>query len=326
MMTKVTTIMISLLVFTHFSAKAQLYSSGNNVISGNNVGVNTNSPSGSIHVKERMVLSGGLGAPGQTNNTWVGFPMIRFHSQKSIPGGSIRHHYWDITSDGSNQFKLRFQQTGSGAVSKFMLSPDQLYLNMNELRLGNVFFSGKAITPNSTMGNYLSLGIYKYGSSWQGKGAMLMSNEAGNLYFLTNTSGSAFSSLSDFQNRTQMSLSSSGTLHLKGRLQIGNIQVPSGFLAAFDGNIIAEKYVCKSSGNWPDYVFGKNYNLRSLYEVEQYVKANSHLPEVPSAEEVAANGVDLEAMNKVLLKKVEELTLYLIDVQKQLDALKAKQQ
>ncbi|MEK7394035.1 MAG: hypothetical protein AAB214_15855 [Fibrobacterota bacterium] len=71
-----------------------------------------------------------------------------------------------------------------------------------------------------------------------------------------------------------------------------------------------------------DYVFEPDYKLASLSEVEAYTKANKHLPEVPSAKEMTENGVDLAAMNMVLLKKVEELTLHAIALQKDVDAQK----
>jgi hypothetical protein len=74
--------------------------------------------------------------------------------------------------------------------------------------------------------------------------------------------------------------------------------------------------------NWPDYVFHEDYKLLSLNEVEQYITENHHLPNVPSAAEVEANGVNIGEMNAILLQKVEELTLYIIDLQKQVDELK----
>jgi hypothetical protein len=67
----------------------------------------------------------------------------------------------------------------------------------------------------------------------------------------------------------------------------------------------------------PDYVFEKNYNLRPLAEVENYINQNKHLPEVPAAKEMEANGVNLGEMNMLLLKKVEELTLYVIELKKE---------
>ncbi|RAJ83318.1 hypothetical protein CLV59_103282 [Chitinophaga dinghuensis] len=84
------------------------------------------------------------------------------------------------------------------------------------------------------------------------------------------------------------------------------------------GTVLAKKVKVTATG-WPDYVFDAGYSLPSLQQVEQYIKANNHLPEVPSAAEVATNGQDLGEMNKVLLKKIEELTLYLIHQQQKYD-------
>jgi hypothetical protein len=74
----------------------------------------------------------------------------------------------------------------------------------------------------------------------------------------------------------------------------------------------------------PDYVFEKDYKLRSLKEVEAYITNNRHLPEVPSAESIENKGANLVDMNLTLLKKVEELTLYVIQQQKEIEALKEK--
>lgn len=70
----------------------------------------------------------------------------------------------------------------------------------------------------------------------------------------------------------------------------------------------------------PDYVFANDYKLKSLDEVEAYIKKNSHLPEIPSAKEIEKNGLMLAEMNMSLLKKIEELTLYSIDQNKKIDA------
>ena len=74
----------------------------------------------------------------------------------------------------------------------------------------------------------------------------------------------------------------------------------------------------------PDYVFEPTYELMPLDEVAAYVKTNKHLPEIPSAAEFAANGVKLGEMSFDLLKKVEELTLYLIELKQENEALKAR--
>lgn len=74
----------------------------------------------------------------------------------------------------------------------------------------------------------------------------------------------------------------------------------------------------------PDFVFKSDYNLRPLSEVENFINVNKHLPEVPGEKEILANGLDLGQMNATLLQKVEELTLYMIQLQKDNDALKTR--
>ena len=80
------------------------------------------------------------------------------------------------------------------------------------------------------------------------------------------------------------------------------------------------------TANWPDYVFAKEYKLPSLKDTEQHIKENGHLQGIPSAEEVKANGIDLGAMNAKLLQKIEELTLYLIEMKKENEQERSKQQ
>jgi hypothetical protein len=72
----------------------------------------------------------------------------------------------------------------------------------------------------------------------------------------------------------------------------------------------------------PDYVFANDYKLKSLLEIESYIKENNHLPEIPSAGEIEKNGLLLAEMNMSLLKKVEELTLYMIEMKKENQKMK----
>lgn len=97
---------------------------------------------------------------------------------------------------------------------------------------------------------------------------------------------------------------------------------------AVNGDILAKSIrVNTSSTCWPDYVFEKDYNLMSLRDLESYIVKNKHLPGIPSASEIdAKNEVDLGEMNALLLEKVEELTRYIIDLQKQIDELKKRKE
>ena len=83
-----------------------------------------------------------------------------------------------------------------------------------------------------------------------------------------------------------------------------------------NGTILTKKVKVTQLG-WSDYVFKPNYNLRTLTEVEQYIKTHQHLPDVPSDKEVKSNGIDVGETQAMLLRKIEELTLYMIEQQKQ---------
>jgi len=113
------------------------------------------------------------------------------------------------------------------------------------------------------------------------------------------------------------------SIDINGNVGIG-ITPTATYKLAVNGGIAATsvKVELPSGGVFPDYVFKKDYKLRSLKEVEAYVTTNSHLPEVPSNAEVAKDGLDVMTMNATLLKKVEELTLYMIQQQKEIEALK----
>ena len=98
-----------------------------------------------------------------------------------------------------------------------------------------------------------------------------------------------------------------------GNVKIGVASTPPGYRFSVDGKAIMEEVNVKLSENWPDYVFAEDYDLPTLESIQNYIQENKHLPEVPSAEEMESNGIDLGVMNMLLLKKVEELTLYLIE-------------
>jgi hypothetical protein len=106
-------------------------------------------------------------------------------------------------------------------------------------------------------------------------------------------------------------------LNNSGNVGIGTTN-PGSYKLAVNGGIHSQSVNVDMTG-WSDYVFKQGYNLPTLQEVNTYIDKNHHLPEIPSEQEVAKNGINLGEMNKLLLKKVEELTLYLIEQNKKLE-------
>ncbi|MFN3840769.1 MAG: hypothetical protein ACK4RF_08680 [Cyclobacteriaceae bacterium] len=116
-------------------------------------------------------------------------------------------------------------------------------------------------------------------------------------------------------------------LHVNGALNASTVQVgsslPGSYKMAVGGKIICEEVVVKLQANWPDYVFEAGYQLPTLEELQLFIAKNKHLPGIPSAKEVADKGVALGEINTKLLQKIEELTLYIIELKKDMETLKA---
>lgn len=109
-----------------------------------------------------------------------------------------------------------------------------------------------------------------------------------------------------------------------GSVGIGTTDIPSPYKLAVKGGIIAEEVRVELYANWPDYVFTPGHRLMSLGEVEEYIVAHGHLPNLPSATEVARDGINLGEMNVKLVEKVEELTLHMIHLEKMIKTLETE--
>jgi len=158
-----------------------------------------------------------------------------------------------------------------------------------------------AITGSShfIFGNSSGHGVINFGN-----------NGAGDLYFRSLPVGN------NINNFNQLMI-----LTNDGRLGIGTWD-PGTYKLAVNGSIRAKSI--KVDTGWADFVFDNDYKLLNIYEVEKFIAFNKHLPDMPSAKEVEENGVNLGEMQSKLLQKIEELTLYIINLQNQVDELNLK--
>lgn len=111
---------------------------------------------------------------------------------------------------------------------------------------------------------------------------------------------------------------------LTGKVGVNTNNTVPGYAFAVAGGIITDEVLILNVEDWPDYVFGQDHTLMSLSDLKAYIDQNSHLPEVPSAQDVEENGINVVEMQKVLLKKIEELTLYTVEQQRLIEELQAK--
>jgi hypothetical protein len=126
-------------------------------------------------------------------------------------------------------------------------------------------------------------------------------------------------------NNADLSLQTNGTTRFTISKATGNVGIgtssPSEKLTVY-GTIYGKEVKVDLSVPGPDYVFEKGYDLPSLEEVKAYIAEHKHLPEVPSAEEMEEKGISLGEMNMILLKKIEEMTLYMIQLKKENEEIK----
>ncbi len=123
---------------------------------------------------------------------------------------------------------------------------------------------------------------------------------------------------------------SAGNLILCGNEQgavgigvLSGASIPAGYLLAVDGKVISEEIKVQLSGSWPDYVFKEDYPLQSFDDLRSFIKQNKHLPNIPAAAEVEKNGIEVGDMQKRMVEKIEELTLYILDLETRLKKLEA---
>ena len=175
---------------------------------------------------------------------------------------------------------------------------------------GNVLITG-AIKGGHN--DWQSLNLYGNSSETDGARIMIGNSSAANggfiKMFAVGTTGKI-----EFSNQNMVVMA----IKANNDIVIGNATQPSNM---FVNGEITTNLVRVNTQEWYDCVFEKDYKLQPLSEVEAYINQYKHLPEIPSEAEVKADGIDVAQMNALLLKKVEELTLYVIELEKRVNGL-----
>jgi hypothetical protein len=106
-----------------------------------------------------------------------------------------------------------------------------------------------------------------------------------------------------------------------GPVQIGSAVAPAGYSLAVNGRAICEELKIQASSNWPDYVFQKNYSLPSFDNLRNFISEHHHLPNIPDAATIEKNGIEVGDMQKHMMEKIEELTLYILQLEEKTNVL-----
>jgi hypothetical protein len=275
-----------------------------------NVGIGTNNPLTQLHLINGGNAGGAGGEIGFSAND-AAYPIALIKSSLNFnsnnrDAGDLFFYTREMLSDpnrAADDLSLRMSIKHNGKIGIGTSDPKyQLHL----ISGGNVGGAGGEIGFSANDGTFPMALI---------KSSLIFTSDnrdAGDLCFYTREKLMSPSRSAD-------DLSLRLTIKNEGNVGIGTA-TPDAPLTV-NGRIHAKEIVVDNN-ILADYVFAPTYNLRPLAEVEQFVKANSHLPEIPSAKEAAQNGVNIGYMQNKLLQKVEELTLYVIELKKENEQMK----
>ena len=206
--------------------------------------------------------------------------------------------FWFRDNDNNTSLVIR----DGGNIGIGTMSPSA------KLTISGSHVSGKGLLNlNSTEGSISAMTFYQGGSY---SGAIFAGTD-NDMYFGTEGSDN-LKFYTNNVNHVKMIIDQGGNVGIGTPTPQNKLEV--------NGTIRATEI--KVATGWADYVFHQNYPLKPLSEVDQFIKENKHLPNVPTEKEVKENGVNLGEMNKILLEKVEELTLYMIEQNKEMQQLK----
>lgn len=289
-------LLILTISLTFFSSYAQ-----NTFPSNGNIGIGTASPTSGLTIQTEgaNVNDGALFLVNSVNSGFGGNATLA--GIKTLAGDGGQYNFLKLQNAGGVKLLIN----GAGNVGIGTASPvSKLHTQISNYGL-NLIGGFQNLNGTETGGNAVGIGFVNeaLGSWW--KAAIVHERTGGygigSLKFLVNSSvDNSTVTLSD----VKMTILSSGFVGI-------GTDMPKEALSV-NGSIRA-KTIKVEITNWPDYILKKDYLLPSLSFVKNYIDQNQHLPDIPSEEDVTKEGLNLGEMNRLLLKKVEELTLYLIE-------------
>lgn len=279
------------------------------------VGIRTDNPQATLHVKGSFQLENGTQG--------INKVLVSDVNGKATWKNSTSISDWTTATNGTDIYRPA-GNVGIGTATPL----EPLHVSGN-VRIGNQY------TTNITLGypgpspsfikQFIGFNLSNDGTNWlvnnggQAGASGILTKGSGKMIFTSIPAGAVISDESLSNDYAVMTISQGAN---EGVVKLGGANRGADL---FVNGIIKSNRIEVRSTTWPDFVFKDDYVLKPLTEVETYIKANKHLPDVPSEKEVKENGIDLAKMDAILLQKIEELTLYNIALNKRLKKLENKQ-
>lgn len=256
----------------------------------------------------RITPSGNIGI-GTTNPSYkfqVSGGEIALDEDQPLRGGGR----WLISGNSS---RITVGTSNPGIGLRFDAgAPERMFIDGNSGNVG--------------IGTSVPTGVLEIKGPYSGNSQLIVNTTSSNAELRFSDNGTPrgfvwYNKLTDQMAFGRGSVSNSIFVNSAGNFSIG-ASTPGTFKLAVEGKIGAREVNVTTTSPWPDFVFKSDYPLMSLSETKQFIQTNGHLPNVPTASEVEASGIDLGAMNALLLQKVEELTLHLIQLKEENEQIK----
>ncbi|SCY26838.1 hypothetical protein SAMN02927916_1671 [Flavobacterium anhuiense] len=334
-MKKITTTIYAAILFLAASELQAQISTGtggaasilaNSPTSNTNVGIGTTNPTAKLEINGNVTFSGASLANGQTfsNATDRGNKTIVFNAGSFVNATNRMMNFYDFPSsniNGKSMFWFSIDDRGDNQrFRSYAETGGYGGFEINDNTQRNVFKVSEDTGSDGCSFSHVSLPQSNtkliIGSSYES-----LTSDENAKYKLVIKGGKCGSTFLDGSGSAFVE----GNVVSMGSIGIGTSNFVDGsdsYRLSVKGKIRAEEI--KVYNTWADYVFASDYKLDNLKEVESYIKKNGHLKNVPSAKEIAEHGLELGEMSKVQQEKIEELTLYLIQQNKEIEELKSQ--